>query len=160
MNGPEKLLQIWETDLRIICHSHYDAALVASRRNYQLGIPTIIISAVVGTAIFSTLENSPEKYFQIIAGLLSMSAVVLSSLQTFLKWSERAEKHREAGARFGALLKELENKVAFVEDDSNLESWSNSFRERWDKISLESPTVPKKLWKRKLNEEKRRLNEK
>ena len=47
-----------------------------------------------------------------------------------------------------------------IKDDSNLESWSNSFRERWDKISLESPTVPKKLWKRKLNEEKKRLNEK
>ena len=72
MKGPEKLLLIWEADLRIICHSHNAAAVIASRRNFQLVIPTIILSALVGTAIFSTLGTSRGKYFQIIAGLLSM----------------------------------------------------------------------------------------
>jgi hypothetical protein len=159
-NGPDELLITWETDLRIICHSHYDAAVLASRRNYQLGIPTITLSAIVGTAIFSTIEKSPERALQISAGLLSMLTMVLASLQTFLKWSERAEKHRKAGARFGALLKELENKVAFKPDNKDLEQWSNDFRERWDQISMESPTVPKKLWNRKKSEEKQRQKEK
>ncbi len=43
-------------------------------------IPTIILSALVGTAIFSTFGTSPEKYFQIIAGLLS---ILVSAYRSF-----------------------------------------------------------------------------
>lgn len=160
MSESEKLVMVWETDLRIICHSHYAAAVRAAKRNYYLGIPSIVLTALVGTSIFYAIDKSPNLYLQITAGMLSMVAVVLSSLQTFLKWSERAEKHREAGAKFGALLKELENKRAFVTNFSNLEEWSHDFRKRWDAVSLDSPTVPEKLWNQKLKEEKARLERK
>ena len=95
----QELIDVWETDLRIICHAHYDAAVRAEHRNYQLGIPVIVLSVIVGSAIFVSLKKDPSTYVRIIVGLLSLGSVVLALLQTFLKWSERAEKHREAGSK-------------------------------------------------------------
>lgn len=157
--GYEKLLKTWESDLWIICHSHYEAAGIAAKKNYRLGVPTIIISAIVGTAIFSTLESSPGTYIKIITGLLSISAVVLSSLQTFLNWSEKAEIHREAGAKFGSLLKELEQKKAFLQNQDDIEKWTESFRKRWDNLSLESPSIPKKIFDNRIASVKKRRDE-
>lgn len=154
----KELIDVWETDFRIICHAHYDAAVRAEHRNYQLGIPVIVLSAIVGSAIFVSLEKDPSTYVRIIVGLLSLGSVVLASLQTFLKWSERAEKHREAGARFGALLKEVEQHKAIPpEDDETLTRWCNSLRVRWDELSMESPTVAKDLWQKHLSIEKAKL---
>lgn len=150
-----KLVTVWETDFRLICHAHYDAAVRAARKNYQLGIPVVVLSAIVGSAIFISLEKDPNVYFKIFVGLLSLSSVVLASLQTFLKWSERAEKHREAGARFGALLKEVEQHKALPpRTEDELSAWCDSLRDRWDELSLESPTVPKDLWQKHLAIEK------
>ena len=149
INEKTNLMNIWETDFRIICHAHYDSAVRHSRRNYQLGLPVVVLSAIVGTTVFATLNENPETWARIIVGMLSLTTVVMASLQTFLKFSERAEKHKEAGARFGALLKEVEQYIALPpKDDAELKNWCDSLRARWDKLSLESPTVPKDIWKK------------
>ena len=150
----------WETDLRVACHGHYEAAVNSSRYNYYLGIPVIILSTIVGTAIFASLEANPETYLQIIFGLLSMLSVVLASLQTFFKFSEKAEKHRKAGRLFGSLLKELEQKMVYTENGVSAEGWCTEFRERWDEISDESSTVPKKIWKNQIEKQLKRKKEK
>lgn len=154
------LLITWETDLRIACHGHYEAAVNSSRYNYYLGIPVIILSTIVGTAIFASLEENPETYLQILFGLLSMLSVVLASLQTFFKFSEKAEKHRKAGGLFASLLKELEQKMVYVEKGVSVEEWCNVFRKRWDEISNESSTIPKKIWKNQIEKQSKRKKEK
>jgi len=65
---------------------------------------------------------------RIVAGLLSVLAAILASLQTFLKFSERAQMHREAGARFGALVKELEQyQKNPLDDPTSLNDWCDYF---------------------------------
>jgi hypothetical protein len=43
---------------------------------------------------------------------LSIAAAVLSSLQTFFGYADRAEKHRVSAARFGAVRRQFENVYA------------------------------------------------
>ncbi len=150
-NDAEKLLKIWDTDLRIICHAHYDAAVALGRRNLQLGIPVIVLSAIVGTSIFASLQNNADLWAKIVAGLTSLLVTILAVLQTFLRFSERAEHHREAGARYGALLKELEQHAAFPPSNSEFASWCTDFRNRWDELSLKAPSVPKTSWEKNFN---------
>ncbi len=101
----QELMCRGESDFRMISYSHYDTAIRLARRNYQLGGAVVIVSAVVGSAIFGTLEQNPAAWMRIVAGFLSVATAILTSLQTFLKFSERAQMHRETGARFGALVK-------------------------------------------------------
>lgn len=146
------LITEWDRDLSVICHGHYDAAGRIAKRNYQLGIPVVVLSSVVGATIFVGHRN---EWLDSALGLASLAAGVLAALQTFLKFAERAEKHREAGARYGALLKELEQAAALPPTTESLGSWCSSFRERWDAVSLESPTVPTSIWRSHYEKHKR-----
>jgi hypothetical protein len=67
------------------------------------GIPAVVLSTVVSTSVFASLLKQPDPWLQITLGFASVAAALLASLQTFLSYSERAEKHRIAGAKYGAL---------------------------------------------------------
>jgi hypothetical protein len=126
--------------------AHYLSAHHFGSRKYWLGIPTIGLSTLVGTSVFATLQQKPELWLQITVGLLSVVAALLASLQTFLNYSERAEKHRVAGAKYGALGRELEQLRA-VETAPSAEAISD-IRKRLDDLAVESPNNPLRLWRR------------
>ena len=57
----ERLLHDWRKRVYAAQSAHYASADLFRKLNYIVGIPTIIFSTVVGTAIFAGLEkNSPR----------------------------------------------------------------------------------------------------
>jgi len=142
----EELLQDWYRRAREAQFAHYEAAKPLSSANYKLGIPVAALSGLVGTSIFATLQKQPDLGFKISVGIISVLAAVLSSLQTFLRLSERAEKHRAVAVRYGALRRELETAIAKggPYDDGLVQG----LREKVDSISSESPEIPDRVWKK------------
>ncbi|MER7450807.1 SLATT domain-containing protein [Nocardia beijingensis] len=103
--------------LRVRAHragrSQYLAAHSAGSMHYRLGIPSIILSTAVGTAVFGTLAGSPDARLIVITGVVSVSSAVLAALQTFFGYSDRAERHRSTGAKYAALKRRID--VAMIE---------------------------------------------
>lgn len=93
--------------------------------------------------MFASLQQKADVWLQILVGLMSVSATVLACLQTFLGFSERAEKHRMAGARYGALGRQLELMLAQDSDWTPLEE----IRKQLDSLAQESPNIPKAVHK-------------
>ncbi len=98
------LIADWFRRVRESQHAHYACANHFSRLNFLLGIPTIVITSLVGTAVFVSLEKQELADYRILVGLLSMLAAVLASLQTFLgfagaqrsiAWRARATQQSE-----------------------------------------------------------------
>src|SRR5512144_2238777 len=112
MKTTKEVLDEWYERASVTQRAHYLSADYFGRRKYWLGIPAVVLSTIVGTSVFATLQKQPEPWLQISVGLASVVAAVLASLQTFLGYSERAEKHRVAVAKFGALGRELEALLA------------------------------------------------
>ena len=77
----EELLRGW------LLHAHKgrDRHDLAARRNdtlrYWLGVPTVILSAVVGTSVFASLGAQVDTSLKIVIGLVSITSAVLASLQ-------------------------------------------------------------------------------
>jgi hypothetical protein len=142
----EDLLQDWYRRARENQFAHYEAIKPLSSANYKLGVPVALLSAVVGTSIFATLQEETAIGFRIGAGIVSVLAAVLASLQTFLRLSERAEKHRTVGARYGALRRELE--AAIAKGGPYEEKLVDGLREKLDSISSEAPEIPDRVWKK------------
>jgi hypothetical protein len=88
---PLKILRQWHRGLSISHKAHAVAATAFHHRNLYLGIPVVLLSTIAGTAIFGSLESSPEIWAKIFVGLLSLAAAILASLQTFLRYSELSE---------------------------------------------------------------------
>jgi len=153
----EALLTDWFRRARESQFIHYECGIWFSRLNYFLGIPTIILTTAVGTAVFASLETSATGTQRIIVGLVSIIAAVLASLQTFLRFSERAENHRATGSGYGAVRRSLEFLKTFP--PSNEETLKKAFEEikiQMDELAREAPEVPSRIKKKLDNEVKNR----
>ena len=99
----------------------------------------------MGTSIFATLQkDQADIRLRIAVGIISVLAAVLASLQTFLRLSERAEKHRAAAVRYGALRRELETAIA--KGGPYEDKLVEGVREKLDSISSDSPEIPARVW--------------
>jgi hypothetical protein len=124
---------------------HYTMADRLTARGKRLGLCVIGITAVTGTSAFlSLVAHAVTPALHVAIGMTSISAAVLASLQTFLRYSERAELHRRAGARYGAVRRRLEAIHAadpFMHDMRDIEV----AREELDDIAQNAPHVPRSL---------------
>jgi hypothetical protein len=94
----------WLRDYTIIARGHYLAADRKKTLNNWFGGVVIVITAVVGTsAIFGTLLESPDPFWRLVAGLVSLLGTVVASLQTWLGLAENADKHKAAGEAYRAV---------------------------------------------------------
>jgi len=149
----EKLLTDWFRRARESQYIHYECGVRFSRLNYFLGIPAIVLSTAVGTAVFASLETSATGTQKIFVGLISIVAAVLASLQTFLRFSERAEAHRSTGSGYGAIRRSFEYLKTFPPcDEEELKRNFNELKELMDALAKEAPEIPSKM-KKKLDQE-------
>jgi hypothetical protein len=142
--------------------AHYLASDSNELNNKLLGVPVVVITAVVGTTIFGTLESDPDLYARIAAGIFSIAAAVLASLQTYLNFGSRAAKHKEAGASYAAMWRAFD--FLYVEvttkgEAFNAEALENLKKhiDRLNEIALESPNVPDNAYKIARGEEDEKL---
>ena len=141
-----ELVLAWIRRAREAQFAHYEHADALSRRERWLGLPVILITAIVGTSVFASVSaQTVSTEAKLAVGLLSVLAAVLSSLQTFFKFAERSEKHRTAAVRFSAIRRRLEmlyaqNRTTYDKD------YLDTLRESLDALAQESPNVPAKIY--------------
>lgn len=144
----QKTLEDWHHGLRIFHRAHARAASLFNRRNVALGIPTVILTAVAGTTVFTTTATTPE-WVSIATGIMSLTAAVLAALQTFLRYSELAEKHRAAAQSYGTLRREVEEVLAGLTSDPPVPlpaDFLRSLRERWTAVDNAAPDLPQNVY--------------
>ena len=146
IESSEKLMVDWFRRVRESQHIHYACGNYFSRLHSYLGIPTIVLTSAVGTAVFASLDKEGIGDFKILVGMVSILAAVLASLQTFLGYAERAEKHRLTGAGYAAIRRQLEMLKAFP--PSNVEGLERALKEvknGMDALASSSPEVPHRI---------------
>ncbi|AFU98367.1 SLATT domain-containing protein [Simiduia agarivorans] len=126
-----------EATTRSVAH-HYVAASLAKKHLF-LGIPLVVITAIVGADVY---PNDGGKIFPShVISWIAISAVVLSSLQTFMKFQEDAEKHRGVGAQWESLRRDLERDIE-LETQENYEILSI----KSEILRSASPIIPARMW--------------
>ena len=142
------LLRHWRFRAHRVQRGHYVAGRRYEHLHLWLGVPAVILGAIVGTAVFSSLAQSEISVPVTIAvGFLSVASAALAALQTFLKYSELAEKHKLAGARFADLKHKIELVAVFRSNDvAAMADELSRIEEQWSTIREESPNIPSKIW--------------
>lgn len=141
------LLKSWRRSLHISQVAHYESAKPLSARHFLIGIPTLILSVVVGSTIFAQLGNEEANTIvQIGAGIISLIAGVLAALQTFLSYESRAESHRNIGARCGILRREIDEILASFDENELSQEVVQDIRLKYDNITTDAPKTSKKMF--------------
>lgn len=158
LSGTIQLLKDWYVRIRIAQKGHYQDASQLKRRNRLLGIPVVILTTIVGAGVFASIEKDPSIYAQLATGLLSLLAATLASLQTFLNYAEKSEKHLNAARKLSGLKKEIEETLIIQMDDKErIMEFVPYVRKIWEEITNEAPLISEKNFK--TNFEKLRGNE-
>ena len=138
----EELLKNWHSRVYAAQTAYYEVAERFRRRNYQMGIPVVIVSSLVGTAVFADVGN------KWLVGSVSILAAVLASLQTFLKFGENATLHGAAADWFAAIRRDIEEILALPpESRGKPKTCLDSIRGEMNKAGQKSPELSERLWK-------------
>jgi D-aminopeptidase len=81
---------------------HHCAARGWTNRHLWLGIPTVIISAIIGAAAFSQYTKE-YTLVGIIAGFMAIAVAILSGVTTFLNPNDKESAHISAAHAFDKL---------------------------------------------------------
>jgi hypothetical protein len=144
----EQLLATWHRRMDACQHAYYLEAERYKRWHFWLGVPAVIFSTVVGTAVFATLENQAVAISaRVIIALVSIAAAVLAGLQTFLRLSETAAAHAQAGDWYAAIKRDIEQLRALRRDErGSAKTCTDTLRKEMNKASQKSPELRESLW--------------
>ena len=142
-----QLLDNWHKRVYAAQSAHYAAADRFRFLNYLIGIPAIAFSSIVGTAIFIGLQENEPKTFAVAS--ISIVAAVLSGLQTFLRFPERASQHATAADWYSAIRRDLEQTLHLpVQARGDSKACLDRIRKDMNRVAQDAPELNVRLWKR------------
>jgi hypothetical protein len=140
-----QLLREWGARAGASSDTHYANASRLSRANVRFGVPVVALTTLVGTSVFATLQHSVSLGLRVAVGMVSVLAAVLASLQTFLRFGERAEKHRAAAEAWASLRREIDEMVAlhpnYLASRGDPKQYLDDLRRRMAEIAQQSPEM-------------------
>lgn len=150
-NDIEEALQHWSLNAKRAQKMNYASAEYYSRRHLLLGIVATILTTIVGTSVFLTLETNVAIGWKIATGLLSITAAVLASLQTFLQYGEKAGAHTATAAEYGAVKRQLEQSLIMARAGNvNIDAILTPIREKMDRLAQQGPQPPECVYKKSM----------
>lgn len=141
--GPNDLIDEWRRGLRISHRAHYEAAKHYEHMHWLLSLPAVFVSALLGTTVFASLQNSDVAWMKVAMAILSVATVGLSSLQAALRFAERSERHKAAAVQLGEVRRALEQQLVFMHRD---EPAFEELRKKWDAADRQAPTIPSRIY--------------
>jgi hypothetical protein len=144
----EQLIAKWQRRMTACQHAYYLEAERFRRWHFWLGIPAVVLSSVVGTAVFATLQKTEiDMSYRIAIALVSIAAAVLAGLQTFLRLAENASSHGAAADWYAAIKRDIEQLLAMrAEDRGNAKTCTDTLRKEINKVGQKSPELRETLW--------------
>lgn len=96
---------------------HFNAADRKQRYRLLLNIPVIILNVIIGSSLFTILQEGSPASVKILVAVLSILAAILLGLSTFLDHAKQVEGHRRVGNKYLSIVKECERVIAYFTDD-------------------------------------------
>ncbi|GHV50886.1 hypothetical protein FACS1894168_2570 [Deltaproteobacteria bacterium] len=131
-----------EEDTTYSSKSHFNAAASWEFMNKCLGIPSVVLAALVGTTL---IKNCPE-----IASVCALVASLLTALMTFLKPNDKAAMHRASGNQYLSLRNEIRYfrtiDLVNAKSTDDLVKILRSFGSRRDKLNQTCPSIPRRAF--------------
>jgi hypothetical protein len=143
---PQEVLESWDRRALKSIDAHYESGRYYARMNRVIGTPTVALAAAISALAFATAANGSPKWVQLLIGFLGLIQAVLASLHMWLRHAEVAESHRQAGARYAAIRRHIEQLSSTCEPPSA--KAMDSIRESQDAIARQAPSISAAIWRR------------
>ncbi|WNB76903.1 SLATT domain-containing protein [Methylomonas koyamae] len=148
---PLDLLITWRRRFANLKRCHYRSCSYFEIRNRIFGAVTIFLAAAAPplTYVATKLKVDDDPRILISATMVAALGGMLATLQIFFRDSERAERHRVAGATYAKLEADVELILAFPPTDAlQFEKRIDEFRDEWARLTGASPVIPERIFQK------------
>jgi hypothetical protein len=111
------------------------------------GVGSTVLTAIVGSTIFVTLQKTASEAIRITAGLVAAVAAVASGIQTAAKYGQLAERYRQASRQYATVARHIDEILADPPTIGQLSSVLDQLRKTLDDAGALAPNVPPRIWK-------------
>ncbi len=145
----EKLLKQWAEIATSFRWMHHNSHLMYSRYNFWFTLPVIVISSVTGTMNFaqSSFPADYVDYVPLFIGALNLIAGIVTTVASYLRFSELSEGNRVAALMFGKLSRNIRVELLLPITERTMDG--NDFiamcRSELDRLTEQTPDIPKKI---------------
>lgn len=153
VNQKVELLNKWLLHTTRKANAHASCAHRSRRWRQAIGIPSVVLSAIVGTAVFSELETTGGIGHGLVIALVLCSAV-LTALQTFFNYGEVEQVHRVAHKKYSKIRRRIDKSLTGLSatSDDDLVAIEKELDEaseiepiisdkEWHKVEIKFPTI-------------------
>lgn len=146
LTNPRELLDQWWLQCRRANVAHLRATDSLTWRNYALSVLTAVLSTIVGSTVYATLQSDAAGGVKYVVASLSVVAAALATVQNILRYGTRAEKHRRASRDYGNAMRAIRDVQVCGGSSEDLCTAAERIRRRLDEVDLEAPNVPADIW--------------
>lgn len=141
----DELLTGWLIHSHKARDRHDEASRSYAKYQFSLGIPSLVVSTVVGTSVFAALSS--KEVTPLWVGLLSILAAVLAALQTFMDFGGRSDKHRNAAVKYKSSIRLLEEMLVELAQGKEISKDDiDATRTMIDGLEESAPVVMPKIY--------------
>ena len=119
------------------------------------GVGSTVLTAVVGSTIFVTLQKTASEAIRVIAGLVAAVAAVASGIQTAAKYGQLAERYRQSSRHYATVARRIDEILTMPPDVGQLTGVLDQLRKTLDDAGAMAPNVPPRIWQAGSKEEHR-----
>jgi hypothetical protein len=111
----EKLLRKWRKQICVRQKGHINEERTCLRKYQLVALPSIMMSSIVSTAIFSTFEDCPEgevcnkKWIRLTSGILNMIGAMFLGINSLYNFQDKASKHKSSSDSYNELLRLIDS---------------------------------------------------
>lgn len=108
----EKLLSFWKEESRIYSWLHEQNSKKYQRMDKHLSIPSLLISAVTSTALFSSINMDDNVYVIVSFGILLVFGTFLQSIRDFLAVPDLIHKNSNCSDLYMSIVNDIEEQLS------------------------------------------------
>jgi hypothetical protein len=143
----EKLLKVWGVQSDIHSWLHNYNAEYYSILDKWLSIPSILISAITSTALFSTLGLEDNKYIIISFGVLLIIGTILQSSRDFINVIHLIHENRNSSKLYQILSNDIDEQLhQSIEERENGTKFLDKIKIKKNNIYLNAPPINNNTW--------------
>jgi len=156
MNAIEKKACEWLTWVEAVRLTHYARGDTFRKRNNEIGLAAVVFSTIISAGILTSLHTDPGFWRTVAAAIVALLAAGLTGIRSYLKLGELSELHRQAGAKFGDIARDLELFLADPPSAHASVTQLEQIARRIAKLEEAGPGFPAKVFQKKYEQVKSR----
>lgn len=139
----ELLVKSWVDKARCYSWMHNRSSKKYRKLHYLLTIPSILLSAISGSANFMVSGNGGTYETTVTLGCINLFTAMLMSINQFLKLPEYTDRHKNAANGYSKFLRNINMQLSLDKSDREpgLQFISNCKKD-FDTLSEQSPYIP------------------